>query len=268
MLTQISKAVADSRRLSILINKAMMESGQPTFGLLLVECSLTEDQLKRLDAALEQLDLDLEKPCVFDLERGLLSILLPDQKINATHYVSLQVKRFLKEEQLLGGNILIAGFSEFAMPTDSDVEAMLGMLGEDVDRENTILIYNPQEVKNNKSTILIIDEDEAVGELLDSQLRMKGFQVYKASSGEEGLRLFDILLPDLVITELSLPVVDGYEVIRSIRKKMNTDCQVMVLSDNLMEKDISVCFEMGVSDYIKKPYSPVELEARVRRLLN
>jgi two-component system OmpR family response regulator len=268
MLTQISKAIADCRRLSILINKAMMESGQPTFGLLLAECSLTDDQLKRLDAALEQLDLDLEKPCVFDLERGLLSILLPDQKLNTTHYVALQVKQFLQEEQLLGGDILIAGFSEFVIPAESDVEAMLGMLREEEDRESTILIYTPQEVKNNKSTILIIDEDKAVGELLDSQLRMKGFQVYKASSGEEGLRLFDMLLPDLVITELSLPVFDGFEVIRSIRKKMNADCQIMVLSDNQMEKDISVCFEMGVSDYIKKPYSPVELEARVRRLLD
>jgi two-component system, OmpR family, response regulator len=268
MLTQISKAVADSRRLSILISKTMMESGQPTFGLLLAECSFTEDQLNRLDAALEQMDLDLEKPFVFDLERGLLSIVLPDQKLNATHYVSLRVKQFLQDEQLLGGDILIAGFSEFAMPADSDIEAMLAMLREDVDRENTILIYNPKEVKNNKSTILIIDENEAVGELLDSQLRMKGFQVYKASSGEEGLRLFDLLLPDLVITELSLPVFDGFEVIRSIRKKMNTDCQIMVLSDNQMEKDISTCFDMGVSDYIKKPYSPVELEARVRRLLD
>jgi CheY-like chemotaxis protein len=268
MLKQISKAIADSRRLSILINKAMMESGQSNFGLLLAECSLTDDQLERLDAKLEELDLDLEKPCVFDLERGLLSILLPDQKLNATHYVCLQIKQFLQEEQQLGGNILIASFSEFAMPVESDIDAMLGMLREEEYRENTILIYNPQEVKNNKSTILIIDEDEAVGELLDSQLRMKGFQVYKASSGEEGLRLFDILLPDLVITELSLPVFDGFEVIRSIRKKMNTDCQIMVLSDNQIEKDISLCFEMGVSDYIKKPYSPVELEARVRRLLD
>ncbi|SEB91065.1 response regulator transcription factor [Paenibacillus sp. GP183] len=267
MLPHISKGAADSLRLSILINKAMMESNQPAFGLLLVECSLTEEQLKELDAVLEQMDLNLQKSIVFELERGLLSILLPDQKLHATHYVSLQVKQFLQEEQLLGGNILIANFSGFAMPADSDIEAMIGMLREEVDRENTILIYNPQEVKNNKSTILIIDEDEAVGELLDSQLRMKGFQVYKASSGEEGLRLFDILLPDLVITELSLPVFDGFEVIRSIRKKMNTECHIMVLSDNQMEKDISICFEMGVSDYIKKPYSPVELEARVRRLL-
>jgi CheY-like chemotaxis protein len=268
MLKQVSKAAADSYRLAVLIHKAMMESGQPTFGFILAECALDMDQLKRLEAELVQMDSELAKPFMLDGDSGLLSILLPAQKLNMTHYVSLQVKHFLQEEQLLEGNILIADFSEPAMPADSKIEAMLGILREEENRENTILIYNPQEVKDHTSTILIIDEDEAVGELLDSQLRMKGFQVYKASSGEEGLRLFDILLPNLVITELSLPVFDGFEVIRSIRKKMNTNCQIMVLSDNQMEKDIRACFEMGVSDYIKKPYSPVELEARVRRLLD
>jgi two-component system OmpR family response regulator len=267
MLTQVLKAAPETHPVRVQINKGITKSRQKTCGLILAECTLSKDQLERLKAAMVQPERDEDSLYIYETDNGLLSIVLPDQKLSATHFVCLSVKQFLQVEHLLGSSLLIASFSDSDLPKEMDVQMMIDMIKGEADYENTILIYNQKEAKKNKSTILIIDEDEAVGELLGSQLQMKGYQVYKANNGQEGLKLYDAFLPDLVITELSLPIYDGFEVIRSIRKKMYTDCSIMVLSDNQVEKEISACFEMGVSDYIKKPYSPVELEARIRRLL-
>jgi two-component system OmpR family response regulator len=268
MLTQAMKTTTEDHHIYVRLNKGLMEFGQKIYGLILAKCGLDPSQLQRLKDVVAQIEPGLNQQYRFESDHGILSIVLPDQKLNSSHYISLVVKQFLQEERQFGGNLITAEFSEHIMPKEKDVEAMLQMLREEADYENTILIYQQQESRPKQSTILIIDEDQAVGELLDSQLRMKGYNVFKAGSGEDGLKMYDALLPDLVITELSLPVFDGFEVIRSIRKRMYTDCSIIVLSDNQIEKDISACFEMGVSDYIKKPYSPVELEARVRRLLD
>jgi two-component system OmpR family response regulator len=268
MLTQAWKSKTETHHIYVQLNKGLIESGQKICGLILTRCGLEPSHLQRLKDMVSKFEPRLNQQLAYESEYGILSIVLQDQKLSSTHYAALAVKQFLQEERQFRGNLLTAEFSEQIMPKEQDVQAMLRMLRQEVDDENVILIYRQQDSRPKQSTILIIDEDQAVGELLDSQLRMKGYHVFKAGSGEEGLKMYDALLPDLVITELSLPVFDGFEVIRSIRKRMYTDCSIIVLSDNQIEKDISACFEMGVSDYIKKPYSPVELEARVRRLLD
>jgi DNA-binding response OmpR family regulator len=89
-----------------------------------------------------------------------------------------------------------------------------------------------------------------------------------AQDGREGLRLVESYQPDLVITELALPALDGYQVIQRIRSSLNSGCPVVVLTDQAVEQDICKCFELGAADVIRKPFSPKELEARLKRLLN
>lgn len=247
------------------LSRVLVESAETACGLIFAKCSLNEARLARLKANVSGLDPQAQ----FLYEYGTLAILLPDKKLSYTHYVSLSVKQFLQDGNIPGGGLLITSFPECGVPKEADVQAMHDMIADEADNDNSILIYNQPEAQAKQSTILIIDEDATIGELLHSRLRMKGYEVYTADNGLDGLRLFNSLSPDLVITELSLPAYDGYELIRSIRgkKEQYADCSIMVLSDKRMERDISACFEMGVSDYMTKPYSPVELEARIRRLL-
>src|ERR1700730_14024182 len=240
MSKQVLQAEVDSRHIFVRMNRFLVESGLKTCGLILAQCNLKTEQLDRLKEAVSVQEPNLEAQYLYD--HNVLAIFLLDKPLSYTHYVSLSVKQFLQEGKLLEGSLLITCFKEYEFPKEADVKEMLRMLQEEENDENTILIFNQPE-KHKKSTILIIDEDETVGELLDSRLLMKGYEVYKANSGLEGLRLFDEVNPDLVITELSLPVYDGYEVIRGIRNRIYSDYNIMVLSNKRMERDISTCFE-------------------------
>jgi two-component system, OmpR family, response regulator len=263
MSTQVMEMARETDLIVNGINQILIELGRKTCGVILGEYTLDKSQLQRLNEVVAANETDMS--ATFLYQNNILVILLPDKELSYTHFVSLSVQQFLQEENQLGGNLLIANFS--GMPHVEDATEMLHLIRQEADYENTILIYDQSQRKKDKPTILIIDDDKAVGELLDSRLMMKGYDVYKADSGLEGMRLFDSVSPDLVITELALPVYDGFEVIRSIRNKTYDECNIMVLSNKRLERDISTCFELGVSDYITKPYSPVEVEARIRRLL-
>ncbi|TMV47720.1 response regulator [Paenibacillus mesophilus] len=267
MSMQLLQEKMETAPLFYRLSRVLVESAETACGLIFAKCTLSEARLARLKEKIS--GPDPEAQFYYASNYGRLAILLPDKKLSYTHYVSLSVKQYLQDGNIPGGGLLITSFPECGVPKEADVQAMHDMIADEADNDNPILIYNQPEAKTKQSTILIIDEDATVGELLHSRLRMKGYEVYTADNGLDGLRLFKSLSPDLVITELSLPVYDGYELIRSIRgeKEQYVDCSIMVLSDKRMERDISACFEMGVADYMTKPYSPVELEARIRRLL-
>jgi CheY-like chemotaxis protein len=266
---QVLQEAVEIHPLFVHLNRALVDSSQTACGLIMAKCVLNSTAQSQLQERVARPELDLQAQFLYESNNETLAILLPDYALSNTHFVSLSVKQFLQDEQHPAGNIVIASFPECGVPRETDLQAMHAMIADEANHENAILIYNQPEEKRKNSTILIIDEDETGGELLDSRLRMKGYEVYMANNGFDGLRLFNSLSPDLVIMELSLPGYDGYDVIRSImgRNGNDSDCRIMVLSENRMERDISACFELGVSDYIKKPYSPLELEARIRRLL-
>lgn len=268
MSMQMLYPSTEAQPMFVRLSRALVQSSETACGLILAKCALGNGGLERLRQKIACPELEPEAQLTYESNYGMLAILLPDKKLSYTHYVSIAVKQFFQEERI-GGTILITSFPECGAPKEKDVEAMQAMIAGEAEDEGAILIYNKPDAETKPSTILIIDEDATIGELLFSRLRMKGYDVYIADNGLDGLRLFDSLSPDLVITELSLPACDGYELIRSMRRKKDdsAECSIMVLSDNRMERDISACFELGVSDYITKPYSPVELEARIRRLL-
>ena len=114
-------------------------------------------------------------------------------------------------------------------------------------------------------TILVVEDDRDIQELVSYNLMQEGFQVLRAMTGEDGLRIAKTREPDLVILDLMLPGMDGLEVCRRIKKDSKTeDIPIVMLTAKSEDADIITGLEIGADDYITKPFSPKVLIARVR----
>ncbi len=118
---------------------------------------------------------------------------------------------------------------------------------------------------NNKYKILVIEDEDNIKTLLKTLLETNGYQVISASSCQNGQMLFLSHRPDLVILDLGLPDADGTTFIKTVRKDSLTP--IIVLSARDDEKDKVDALDMGANDYVTKPFSTAELQARVRSVL-
>jgi two-component system alkaline phosphatase synthesis response regulator PhoP len=119
-----------------------------------------------------------------------------------------------------------------------------------------------------KGTVLVIDDEKDLIELVRYNLELAGFQVWQALDGETGLAAAARELPDVVIVDLMLPGIDGLEVCRQLRSQNRTaQIPVIMLTAKAAEPDKVVGLELGADDYITKPFSPRELVARVKAIL-
>ena len=114
-------------------------------------------------------------------------------------------------------------------------------------------------------TVLVVDDEPKIVQLARDYLERAGFTVASASDGREALAVFRSQSPELVVLDLGLPVVDGLDVARSIRKSSNIP--IVMLTARGDESDRIAGLELGADDYITKPFSPKELVARVRAVL-
>lgn len=118
---------------------------------------------------------------------------------------------------------------------------------------------------NNGSRILVVDDDPAIPDLLTTILKPQGYVVYPAWDGQEGLKHAYELHPDLVILDVSMPGMDGWEVCTRLREL--SDVPILMLTARAAESDMLRGFVAGADDYVRKPFSKAELEARIRALL-
>ncbi|MCP5102894.1 MAG: response regulator transcription factor [bacterium] len=116
------------------------------------------------------------------------------------------------------------------------------------------------------SKILIVEDDKTIVEGLEDTLQFHDFDVVTAGTGKAGVVLFQREEPDLVILDVMLPGVDGFEVCKKI-KQLNRDTPVIMLTAKAQESDKLLGFELGVDDYVTKPFSVKELVARVKAVL-
>jgi two-component system alkaline phosphatase synthesis response regulator PhoP len=118
------------------------------------------------------------------------------------------------------------------------------------------------------TTILVVDDEEDILELVKVNLLREGYKVIIAADGEEALKLARSQMPSLVILDLMLPGMDGLEVCRILRGDPKTEhIPVIMLTAKSGESDIIVGLEVGADDYVTKPFSPKVLVARVKRVL-
>ncbi len=113
--------------------------------------------------------------------------------------------------------------------------------------------------------ILVIDDELNILELVKLYLGREGYQVEAAPSGTEGLSRFQQINPDLVVLDVMLPGMDGFEVCRQIRAKSNVP--VLMLTARREDVDKIIGLEMGADDYLTKPFNPRELIARIKAIL-
>jgi DNA-binding response OmpR family regulator len=118
------------------------------------------------------------------------------------------------------------------------------------------------------ATVLVAEDDDDIRALVVYRLERSGYQVVQALDGEEALRLVAEHTPDLAILDVMMPKLDGYEVTRRLRSDPSTNrLPVILLTARSQEADVSEGFAAGADDYIKKPFSPDELRARVQAIL-
>jgi two-component system OmpR family response regulator len=113
--------------------------------------------------------------------------------------------------------------------------------------------------------ILVVDDDPRLRELLAIALQRAGFTVIAASDGQQALTHAAREAPDLVVLDVGLPELDGFEVCRRLRARADTP--ILFLTARADEVDRVVGLELGADDYVTKPFSPRELVARVRAIL-
>lgn len=119
-----------------------------------------------------------------------------------------------------------------------------------------------------KPHILVVEDDKSLADVLDYNLREAGYDVSVARDGQDGLTQAEIKVPDIILLDLMLPVVDGLEVCRRIRANAITrEILVVMLTAKSEEFDQVVGFSVGADDYVRKPFSVRVLMERIKALL-
>jgi two-component system OmpR family response regulator len=117
-----------------------------------------------------------------------------------------------------------------------------------------------------RARILVVDDEDSIRDLLTTALRFTGFSVETAATGKEALRAVPVVLPDLIVLDVNLPDVNGFDVCRRLRAG-GEDCPVIFLTARDEPQDLRSGFVEGGDDYLTKPFSLEELVLRIEAVL-
>jgi DNA-binding response OmpR family regulator len=125
-----------------------------------------------------------------------------------------------------------------------------------------------QTPERQQPVVLAADDDEDILELVAFRLERSGYTVLRARDGQEALDLALEARPDLAVLDVMMPKVDGFELTRRLRAEDATRTMpIILLTARAQDADVQRGFEAGADDYIRKPFSPQELRARVQAIL-
>jgi two-component system alkaline phosphatase synthesis response regulator PhoP len=120
----------------------------------------------------------------------------------------------------------------------------------------------------SKGRILVVDDEIYIVHILDFSLGMEGYEVITALDGEQALEKLNSERPDLIVLDIMMPKLDGYEVCKAIKSDPETrHIPVILLSAKGRNVDQKLGFDVGADDYITKPFSPRKLVERINQLL-
>jgi DNA-binding response OmpR family regulator len=121
----------------------------------------------------------------------------------------------------------------------------------------------------DKPLVLVAEDDEDILELISLILERSGYAVMRAADGEEALGLARSERPVLVMLDVMMPRLDGYEVTRRLRQDEATaGIPILLVTARVQDGDVQRGFEAGADDYLRKPFSPEELESRLQAILD
>ena len=118
------------------------------------------------------------------------------------------------------------------------------------------------------ATVLVVDDDPVILKLLEVNFEMEGFEVVRAADGFEGLERAREVLPDIVVLDVMMPRMTGYEVAKALKEGDDTaHIPIIFVTARAQSNDVERGMELGVDDYVTKPFDPLDLIARVNTLL-
>ena len=116
-------------------------------------------------------------------------------------------------------------------------------------------------------TVLVIDDDPVIVKLLRVNFELEGFDVISAGDGREGVEMARAERPDVVVSDIMMPVMNGLELVSTLKSDPDTaDLPVLLLSAKAQMADVQRGFELGADDYVTKPFDPIELIDKVTAL--
>ena len=122
-------------------------------------------------------------------------------------------------------------------------------------------------MENGKKKILVIEDSLTMQRLLSYVLEKEGYDVFIANDGEEGMEKARAIKPDLIFTDLMMPVKDGFEVCREIRSdKKLKDVILIILTARGQDSDVEKGLQAGADDYLMKPFDPPKVVERVKKV--
>lgn len=124
--------------------------------------------------------------------------------------------------------------------------------------------------ENKKYTLVVIEDDKYLADIYAAKLKLEGFNVEIANDGEAGVKAVKKLMPDLILLDIMMPIMDGFSVLHAIKTDKETkDITVILLTNLDSPEDVKRGLEMGASDYmVKAHFVPSDIVDRVRNILN
>lgn len=119
----------------------------------------------------------------------------------------------------------------------------------------------------NKKKIVLAEDNSVLSLLLKFRLEKEGYELLMAIDGKQAIELIEENNPDLILTDIMMPFVSGLEVISHARNKLELDTPIIVFSSAGQEEMVLKAFNLGATDFMSKPFSPNELNIRIKRLL-
>jgi two-component system alkaline phosphatase synthesis response regulator PhoP len=121
----------------------------------------------------------------------------------------------------------------------------------------------------SRGRILVVDDEIYIVHILDFSLGMEGYEVFTALDGEEALEKASECKPDLIVLDIMMPKMDGYETCKALKADAETkDIPVILLSAKGRNVDMQTGYDVGADEYITKPFSPRKLVDRINAMLN
>jgi len=206
-------------------------------------------------------------------------ILMPDTTEEQAYMVIERLRYAFNTESIsVGGLSLNVTFSAGIRQTHDKSESIDQIIN-DADKamyyakrcgRNRVFVYNDEMIAQDiKKTLLIVDDENTILKLLKDRFSNIGYNVITAMDGESAIKLAREVNPDAVILDLILPDIDGFEVCRKIKEDAAShSIKVIMLSKKKQKKSIVKGLRTGADDYVTKPFSMEELEARIMRALN
>ena len=117
----------------------------------------------------------------------------------------------------------------------------------------------------SKGKILVADDEVSIRQIVEARLKMTGYEVVTASDGAEAIELIKSENPSLIVLDIMMPKIDGLQVCKEVRKNYTTPIIMLTAKGDVIDRIQAL--ELGADDYVVKPFSPRELEARIKAVL-